>query len=175
MSIVNSISYDQKRRDMLINYRNSFSYFGGIFVPIISFIMFTEVENEIDQFSYMANIIIVLGCFSFLIFAMIINEVKLVKSSKEEYDKYFITDDVKVNSDGIVLDCDSPLTVDRSGDSGTLEASSLYTSIESYVKKTDLNLRDNSIIDFFANAKKNAREGTRSVGGRNDWYNMSLK
>ena len=48
MSIVNSITYDQKRRDMLINYRNSCSYFAGIFVPAVSFIMFSEVDNELD-------------------------------------------------------------------------------------------------------------------------------
>jgi len=48
MSIVNSISYDQKRRDLLINYRNSCSYFAGIFVPAISFLMFTFVDNELN-------------------------------------------------------------------------------------------------------------------------------
>lgn len=48
MSIVNSITYDQRRRDILINYRNSTSYFAGIFVPITSFVMFTYYDNELD-------------------------------------------------------------------------------------------------------------------------------
>jgi len=46
MSIVNSITYDQKRRDMMINFRNSCSYFSGIFLPTVSFIMFTNFEDE---------------------------------------------------------------------------------------------------------------------------------
>lgn len=48
MSVVNSITYDQKRRDLLINYRNSCSYFAGIIVPGISFLMFANVNNELD-------------------------------------------------------------------------------------------------------------------------------
>ena len=48
MSIVNSITYDQKRRDLMINYRNSTAYFAGILVPAISFIMFSYVKDNND-------------------------------------------------------------------------------------------------------------------------------
>jgi hypothetical protein len=48
MSIVNSITYDQARRDILINYRNSCAYFAGIFVPAVSFYLFSYVEDELD-------------------------------------------------------------------------------------------------------------------------------
>lgn len=40
LSILNSITYDQKRRDMLINYRNSVAYAAGLLVPLVSFFMF---------------------------------------------------------------------------------------------------------------------------------------
>lgn len=46
MSIVNSITYDQKRRDILINYRNSTSYAAGIIVPLLSFYMFQFYDDD---------------------------------------------------------------------------------------------------------------------------------
>lgn len=109
MSIVNSMTYDQRRRDILINYRNSTSYFAGIFVPFASYIMFTSLDNELDQFAYLAIICIVLGCFAFMCFTFLINEVKLVQESKEEYDKYFMIPEAKLtmNSHGFLMDEDA--------------------------------------------------------------------
>jgi len=68
--------------------------------------MFTNVDNEVDQFSYLSNICIVLGGFSCLAFATIINEVKLVKASKEKFDEYFMIENDTINSDGVLLDAD---------------------------------------------------------------------
>lgn len=48
MSIVNSMSYDQKRRDVLINYRNSCAYGAGIFIPLLSYYIFTNVDEDFD-------------------------------------------------------------------------------------------------------------------------------
>ena len=45
LSIVNSLSYDQHRRDNLLNYRNAGSYTAGFLVPAISFFMF-EVKAK---------------------------------------------------------------------------------------------------------------------------------
>jgi Na+/melibiose symporter-like transporter len=90
MSIVNSISYDQNRRDMLLNYRNSCTYGAGIFIPLMSLWIFTHVEKNFDQFSYLANISCVLGTITSIAFALIINEPKLVKKSKDIYNTYFL-------------------------------------------------------------------------------------
>jgi len=48
LSIMNSITYDQRHRDKLINYRNSCAYAAGIFVPAVSFISFSNVKEEFD-------------------------------------------------------------------------------------------------------------------------------
>ena len=54
MSIMNSITYDQRRRDKLINYRNSVAYAAGIFVPAVSFCSFSFIHEEFDQYFWIA-------------------------------------------------------------------------------------------------------------------------
>jgi Na+/melibiose symporter-like transporter len=46
LSLLNSITYDQRRRDKLINYRNSCSYIAGIIVPGISWYSFSNFTDE---------------------------------------------------------------------------------------------------------------------------------
>lgn len=48
LSIMNSLTYDQRRRDNLINYRNSVAYAAGIFVPLLSYMCFKYLETEFD-------------------------------------------------------------------------------------------------------------------------------
>lgn len=74
MSIVNSMTYDQRRRDIMINLRNSCSYFAGIFVPTVSFFIFTYVDDEMQQFSILSQCCIGLGLIACVTFALVINE-----------------------------------------------------------------------------------------------------
>jgi Na+/melibiose symporter-like transporter len=106
MSIVNSMTYDQKRRDYLINYRNSCAYATGIFVPAISYYIFKNVVNNEDQFSLIANISMAFGLISAVSFMLIVNEPNLVKRSKYIYDKYFLIVEDEPDSDGKLLDTD---------------------------------------------------------------------
>jgi Na+/melibiose symporter-like transporter len=46
LSLMNSITYDQKRRDQLINYRNSVAYAAGLIVPGLSTYLFNYVTTE---------------------------------------------------------------------------------------------------------------------------------
>jgi Na+/melibiose symporter-like transporter len=48
LAIVNSITYDQLRRETLLNYRNSSGYGAGILVPFFTFFLFTYIDNQID-------------------------------------------------------------------------------------------------------------------------------
>jgi len=70
--------------------RNSCQYAAGIIVPMLSFYMFTHVESDNDQFSYLANICCLIGLISSTYFVLTINEPKLVADSKRKYDSFFM-------------------------------------------------------------------------------------
>jgi Na+/melibiose symporter-like transporter len=92
MSIVNSLSYDQHRRDILLNYRNSSQYTAGLLVPTISYFMFVYIDDDLDQFATMLNICLVLGIVTTILMMCAINEPKLIRESKEVWDERFLGD-----------------------------------------------------------------------------------
>lgn len=51
--------------------------------------MFTNVDDDLDQFAYIGNVCLFIGFCSSMFFLLVINEPELVKSSKKVYDKYF--------------------------------------------------------------------------------------
>ena len=90
----------------MINYRNSCAYIAGVFIPFLSYYIFTHIEEDFDQFSYIANICAALGTISSVSFALIIHEPKLIKQSKAIYDKYFLIEEMKPNENGQALNID---------------------------------------------------------------------
>ena len=93
LSIMNSITYDQRHRDKLINYRNSCAYAAGIFVPTVSFISFSNVKEEFDQYFWIALTCCIVGVPSAIFFIYQIDEIKLVAESRRIYDNQFMEDD----------------------------------------------------------------------------------
>jgi len=104
---MNSITYDQKRRDQLINYRNSVAYAAGLIVPGLSTYLFNYVETEQDQFSYLANYSLGLGLVTTCIFLYFINETKLIRESRLKFNEYIMLPVDEVDSQGKLFDCDS--------------------------------------------------------------------
>ena len=163
MSIVNSITYDQKRRDILINMRNSCSYAAGIIVPALSFYMFTHIESDNDQFAYIANICCFMGLITSTYFMFTINEPKLVEDSKRKYDSYFMIQAEDPDSDGKVISIDS-----EEEEVPPHFGAPTGKEINKGIRKEDSG-SSNGLQAFFDQAKQqgNDRRGTVSIGGLN--------
>lgn len=106
LAVLNSITYDQRRRNLLINYRNSTAYAAGLIVPILSFFCFRYVTTEQDQFAYIANCCLVIGAISTMVFLFFINEVKLVRESRKVFNEHLLIESDKPDSQGVILDTD---------------------------------------------------------------------
>ena len=102
LSLLNSITYDQRRRDKLINYRNSCAYAAGIVVPAISFFSFTYFSDEFVQYKIISNFCLVLGIITTIFFLWKIDEIKLVKESKSRYDAFFMIKADSINDVGFI-------------------------------------------------------------------------
>ena len=166
MSIVNSMSYDQKRRDVLINYRNSCAYIAGVFIPFLSYYIFTNVKEDFDQFSWIANICAILGTITSISFALIVHEPKLIKKSKEIYDKYFFVQQIDPGEKGVDLDkeCSDADSYDAPNFGGGQTSRRQKESDQDSVGR----LSYNDLSEMFELANKKAHRGTVSVGGRNE-------
>jgi len=46
MSIVNTLTYSQRRRDKLINYRNGFTYIASVSILVLALILFMTVSDN---------------------------------------------------------------------------------------------------------------------------------
>lgn len=168
LSILNSITYDQKRRDMLINYRNSVAYAAGLIVPLVSFFMFQHVTSEQDQFAYICDICLAVGLASTFVFLFFINEPKLVRESRNKYNEYIMVPNEEVDSHGKLLDLDDD--GQESGYFGTgfdsREDSDKQREDNKYYGSTD----GDDIAQYLEEARKKASRGRRetvSVGGAN--------
>lgn len=93
LSIMNSITYDQRHRDKLINYRNSCAYAAGIYVPAVSFLSFSYVKEEFDQYFWIALASCFVGIPATVFFLYQINEPKLIAESRRIYDNYMLGDE----------------------------------------------------------------------------------
>lgn len=113
-----------------------------------------------------------LGVISTLCFAFLINEVKLVKESKEKYDKYFFIQEEEVNDRGVLLDLDNSEWDQKSKNPFIKKdvSESEYSSNQEF-REPEFNIDNHSLSDFFDEAREiaNKRERAVSVGGRNEW------
>jgi Na+/melibiose symporter-like transporter len=83
-------------------------------VPLLSYVMFENLNNDEDQFAYICNFAVVIGVVAFFVFIFNVNEVVLIESSKKIYDKYFLIEPDKLGTDGTVeyKDYSSPRFLD---------------------------------------------------------------
>jgi len=82
MSIVNQLTYSNRRRDRLTNNRNGFTYGSYIYCLAFSMIFFSVVDNEVDQFRYLCLVITVLGICSTIFYIVKIQEPFLSSEAK---------------------------------------------------------------------------------------------
>jgi Na+/melibiose symporter-like transporter len=83
MSIVNQLSYSQRRRDRMVNSRNSFTYTANITVLSISLVLFVVVSSPTTCFTLLCLICIVVGSMSSLFYSLNIKENTLTKEALE--------------------------------------------------------------------------------------------
>ena len=57
-------------------------------MPSLSYFMFVYVTDDLDQFTYLANICLVLGAITSILFLASINEPKLIAESKEVWNRH---------------------------------------------------------------------------------------
>ena len=77
MSIVNDLSASNRKRDLLANNRNGFTFAANITVLSFALIMFHVVDDSIKQFRYLCFIALGLGAFSSMFYMFTIKEVRL--------------------------------------------------------------------------------------------------
>ena len=167
MSIVNSITYDQQRRDLMINYRNSCSYFAGIFLPVTSFFMFKYVDAQMDKFAYIANICTVMGMTASFYFMLVINEPRLVNESKRIFDSFFLIQADDIGSDGFIFDIEEETMTESDKGSqrdkdddlqqvfGVAPSPLAEVKISQDEQQNFFDMSNNNISEFFNEAKNN--------------------
>ena len=77
LSIVNSLTYGQRRRDMLINRRNAFTYIANVSILTMALFIFMFVPNQNTQFRILAFAAVGLGCCTSAFYILTIKEVPL--------------------------------------------------------------------------------------------------
>jgi len=88
MSIVNSITYSQRRRDKMINYRNGFTYIASVFILVLALILFISVSKSVLQFRILACIAVGTGCCTSFFYICTIHENKLGRLALELESKF---------------------------------------------------------------------------------------
>ena len=64
MSIVNVLSYSQRKRDRMVVWRNGFTYIANIFVLSLSLIFFLTIDSSTTQFRLLGIVCVCLGACS---------------------------------------------------------------------------------------------------------------
>jgi len=77
MSIIVSITYDQKQRDSLISYRNACTFGSNLFTLICALVLFEFVSDAVWQFRILGFLITIIGIFSGIFYLYGVPEVKL--------------------------------------------------------------------------------------------------
>jgi Na+/melibiose symporter-like transporter len=77
MSIVNSLSASNRKRDELANNRNGFTFAANIVILSFALLFFHVVNDSINQFRYLCFLALGLGSFSSFFYMFTINEPKL--------------------------------------------------------------------------------------------------
>ena len=83
MTIVNELTFNQEKRDVMINSRNGFTYAANIFILALAFILFSQVEDNVTQFRILSETAIGAGLFASVIYLAFINENKLTAIALE--------------------------------------------------------------------------------------------
>ena len=79
MSIVNQLSYSQRKRDTMANYRNGFTFVANIFILTLALILFATVSNKTTQFRILGLSAVGLGAISTLFYVSTVREPQLTK------------------------------------------------------------------------------------------------
>jgi Na+/melibiose symporter-like transporter len=77
MSIVNSLTHSNRKRDKMVNQRNGFTYAANITVLLAALIVFLIVDNGITQFRILLALVLLLGTCTSSFFIFTIREPKL--------------------------------------------------------------------------------------------------
>lgn len=77
MSIVNQLSYSQRRRDRMVNARNGFTYVANICVLSVSLVLFIVIDNSATSFTILCLLCISVGSCSSLFYSFNIKETTL--------------------------------------------------------------------------------------------------
>jgi len=83
MTIVNHLSYSNRRRGLMANYRIGFTYVSFIFTLSFALLIFAIVPNPIHQFRYLLFICLLIGVFTCVYYIVKINEPKLSLEAKQ--------------------------------------------------------------------------------------------
>jgi Na+/melibiose symporter-like transporter len=81
MSIVNQLSFSQRRRDRMVNYRNGFTYIANICVLSVALVLFVVVANPATSFTILCLMCIGVGSCSSLFYSINIREKTLTSEA----------------------------------------------------------------------------------------------
>jgi len=88
MSIVNQLSYSQRRRDRMVNNRNGFTYIANICVLSVSLVLFILITDAATCFSVMCISCLTFGSMTTIFYSVQITETKLTAKANELEDAY---------------------------------------------------------------------------------------
>jgi Na+/melibiose symporter-like transporter len=83
MSIVNQLSYSQRRRDKMVNNRNGFTYIANITVLVVALVCFLFISNGTLCFSILTCIVLSLGVLTTGFYICLIKENTLASKATE--------------------------------------------------------------------------------------------
>lgn len=83
MSIVNQLSYSQRRRDRMVNLRNGFTYVANICVLSVSLVLFVVFTNPATSFTILCLMCLGFGSVSSLFYSVTIREKTLSREAIE--------------------------------------------------------------------------------------------
>jgi hypothetical protein len=74
MSIVNQLSYSQRRRDKMVNNRNGLTYMANISILSVALVLFIVIENPALVFSILTILALSFGSCATLFYILKIKE-----------------------------------------------------------------------------------------------------
>jgi GPH family glycoside/pentoside/hexuronide:cation symporter len=83
MSMVNSLTFSNRKRDELTNNRSSFTYTAYVISLLCSLVCFMTISNVVYQFKCLSLLMVIVGILSSLFFIFQIKEPKLTEEARE--------------------------------------------------------------------------------------------
>jgi Na+/melibiose symporter-like transporter len=90
MSIVNSLTFSNRKRDQLTNNRNGIGFAAFIIILSASVVVFLKVQDAATQFRILCSLGLFTGICSSIFYICAIDEIKLNQEAKELDIKYKI-------------------------------------------------------------------------------------